>query len=69
MAIQVAWTISGMAREREIDNLIKLADSFKEVEKLVIVTKAEEETIERDGKTIEVVPLYKFLLKAANSEI
>ncbi|MGN1271669.1 MAG: ATP-binding protein [Lactobacillus sp.] len=65
-AIQVTWSINGMAREREINNLFKLADSFKEVKRLVIVTKAEEETIERDGKKIEVVPLYKFLLDSEN---
>lgn len=61
-AIQVAWSIDGFAQEREIDNLVKLSQTFKEVKHLVIITKGEENTINKDGCTIEVRPLYKFLL-------
>lgn len=62
-AIQVAWTLDSMAKEREIGNLIKLADNFDEVDNLVIVTQGEEDIIEKDGKIIHVMPLYKFLLE------
>lgn len=62
-AIQVAWEVNDTSKEREIGNLLKLADNFTEVENLVIVTHGEEETIEKEGKTIQLVPLYKFLLK------
>ncbi len=61
-AIQVAWEVNDTSKEREIGNLLKLADNFTEVENLVIVTHGEEETIEKEGKTIQLVPLYKFLL-------
>ncbi|AEG41229.1 ATP-binding protein [Lactobacillus kefiranofaciens] len=62
-AIQVAWEVNDTSKEREIGNLLKLADNFTEVENLVIVTHGEEETIEKEGKTIQLVPLYKFLLE------
>ncbi|WP_295746959.1 ATP-binding protein [uncultured Limosilactobacillus sp.] len=62
-AIQVAWTIHGTAKEREISNLVKLNNSFKEVEHLLIVTKGDkEETITKGDTTIHVLPLSKFLL-------
>lgn len=62
-AIQVAWTIQGTAKEREINNLTKLNNSFKEVENLLIVTKGDkEETITKDDTTIHVLPLSNFLL-------
>lgn len=62
-AIQVAWEVNDTSKEREIGNLLKLADNFTEVENLVIVTHGEEETIEKEGKMIQLVPLYKFLLE------
>lgn len=62
-AIQVAWQIDSMSREREIGNLLKLADSFDEVENLVIVTQGEEDVIKKDDKIIHIVPIYKFLLE------
>lgn len=65
LAVQVAWSIAGSARDREIDNLAKLARSEHDVTRLVIVTHEEEETIDVDGATIEVVPLYRFLLQMA----
>lgn len=65
MAIQVAWSIAGSAREREITNLVKLARVENDATRLIIVTHEEEETIEVDGVTIEVFPLYRFLLTLA----
>lgn len=62
-AIQVAWTIQSDARHREIDNLVKLGQSFDQVQQLVIVTKNDsEQTIQSNQQTIEVVPLSRFLL-------
>ena len=62
LAVQAAYSISGDAREREVGNLKKLAQTSQEAARLVIVT-YEEETIIEDGVTIETVPLYKFLLE------
>lgn len=61
-AIQVAYSIEEeAARKREIDNLVKLSRSFEDVERFIIVTLEEEETIEIAETTIDVIPLYKYL--------
>lgn len=65
-AIQVAYSIQGEARIREIGNLIKTAKEFSEPNKYLIVSYEEEEIIEEDGIKIEVIPLYKFLLNTSD---
>ena len=50
------------AEEREVRSLIAFAEKAKDEQRLIIVTHEEERQIERDGYTIEVVPLHKFLL-------
>lgn len=64
-AIQVAWTINNSSREREIKNLIKASQSFKEnVTNLVLVTKNDrEEEITVNNSKIHSIPLFKFLLQ------
>ena len=62
LAIQVAYSIAGEAREREIGNLVRLSQMDGSAKRLVVVTKEEGETVERDGMRIEVVPAWKFLL-------
>ena len=62
LAVQVAYSIAGEARGREIGNLVRLAKADTAIERLVIVTKEEEETIEQDGVLIEVIPAWRFLL-------
>lgn len=64
IVIQVAYTIQGEARIREVGNLIKTAKEWKESERFIIITYEEEELIEENGVKIEVIPLYKFLLDA-----
>ena len=61
-AVQVAYSIKTSAREREISNLKKLASSFKEAERFVVLTKDEHEIIEENGIKIEVIPVFRFLL-------
>ncbi len=63
LAVQVAYSIAGQAREREVGNLIKLAQVQGDMQRLVIITKQEEETIEQDGVIIEVMPAWKWLLR------
>lgn len=62
MAVQVAYSLEGDARVREVGNLVKLARAYEEPHRLVIVTKTEEDLIEENGITIEVIPAWKFLL-------
>lgn len=66
LAVQVAVSIEGGARKRELESLAKLAAVQKDVTRLVVVTRQEEETLEMDGAAIEVVPAWKFLLRLAN---
>lgn len=60
-AVQVAYSIEGEARTREVANLLKFAKTKPDC-RMVIVTYNEEETIEAEGFTIEVIPAYKFIL-------
>lgn len=61
-AIQVSYSIADEAtRKREVDALVALGKVLP-MEKFVIITKDEETTIEADGKQIDVIPLWKWLL-------
>jgi len=61
-AVQVSYSISDpQTREREVKALLTIFSHF-EADRLIIITKEEEETIQENGKTIEVIPLWKFLL-------
>ena len=48
--------------KREIDGLIKL-HSIQPISRMIVVTMEEENLIEKDGFHIELVPLWKWLLK------
>jgi predicted AAA+ superfamily ATPase len=61
-AIQVAYSIAdNNTRQREIRALLKLADIYG-LRQMEIITYDEETTIRENGMTIEVVPLWKWLL-------
>ncbi len=60
-AIQVAYNLE-TAEEREIKSLISFAEKTGELQRLIIVTNEEERTITKDGYTIEVVPVHKYIL-------
>ena len=62
LAIQVAYSIEGDARAREIDNLCKLAKENPGT-RLIILTHSEEETIEAGENVIEVIPCARYILK------
>ena len=62
VAVQVAYSINNIdTYNREVNNLIEFARHSDRDNKLVIVTYEEEKTIRNDEKTIEVIPLKKFL--------
>ena len=60
-AVQVSYSLSVEARNREINNLINFEKSNGKCRK-IIVTYQEEEIIEEDDYSIEVIPAYKFIL-------
>ncbi len=62
LAIQVCYSLSGAeTSEREVGALSKLP-SVLPCQKLMVITRDEERTLETDGRTIEVVPIWKWLL-------
>lgn len=62
VAIQASYSIHDrQTREREIKGLLSLPYSL-EIVKMFIITKDEEETIVENGKTIEVIPIWKWLI-------
>lgn len=62
LAVQVSYSLKEEnTRKRETDALIKMAATQK-VETLLIITYSEEETIQKDGKEIKVIPIWKWLL-------
>lgn len=65
MAVQVCWTLDENDFKRETSSLAKISkDAQFATDRLVIVTmEDDEQTIEIDGARIEIVPLYKYLLR------
>ena len=62
MAIQASFSIADSSTfERETKALVKIASSF-EIEKAMIVTHDDERTIEMEGVSIDIVPVWKWLL-------
>lgn len=67
LAVQVSYSMENAdTAKREIDGLIKLA-SVQPLQKMIVVTKEEEKTIEQDGYNIELIPLSKWLIAMSKS--
>jgi uncharacterized protein len=63
MAVQACYSLLEVeTRQREVNALVKLSRQI-EVERLVIITKDEQETITDNELTIEVIPVWKWLLQ------
>ena len=63
MAIQASYDLTSQeTRDREINTLVDFNKAFK-LDKALIITYDHEETIIKDGLTIEVVPVWKWLLR------
>ncbi len=61
LAVQACYTLQDEgSRERETDALLKMSSRIA-VQQMIIVTKDEEETITLQDRTIEVIPLWKWL--------
>lgn len=62
LAIQASYSLNDMdTRKREIDSLIALNKVYP-LQKAMIITYDEEETIQEGGLTIEVLPIWKWLI-------
>lgn len=61
VAIQVAYSLEG-AGDREIKSLVSFAEKTKGVKRMLIVTNEEENIITVGNFTIEVIPVYKFMI-------
>lgn len=62
-AIQVSYSIADdLTKQREIKALIKLSEVYP-TEKMEIITWDEESTIQENERTIEIIPVWKWLLK------
>ena len=63
LAVQVSYSMADADTfKRETDALIKL-DSVVSITQMVVVTMEEESCVEKDGYHIELVPLWKWLLR------
>ena len=62
LAVQASYDLTTQAtRDREVNALVDFSKVFK-LDRALIITYDEEETIEKDGLTIEVIPVWKWLL-------
>ncbi len=65
--IQVSYNISDVQTfEREVNGLVKAA-KFLNAERLQIVTRNDERVVEKDGLSIEVLPVWKWLIQIGKS--
>ena len=67
-AIQVAYSITNISDDRETKSLVEAAKTLKEAKEFVIITYEEEKELNIDGVKIQVIPVWKWLLKIQNSE-
>ena len=63
--VQVAYSLSNMSDDRETKSLVQAAKTLKEAKRFVIITYEEEKLFEADGVTIEVIPVWKWLLSSS----
>ena len=63
MAIQASYDLASQeTHDREVNTLVDFNKTFK-LDKALIITYDHEETIIKDGLTIEVIPVWKWLLR------
>ncbi len=61
-AIQVTWDLNEETRDREVRGLVEALNNF-DLDVGTIITYDQENTIEIDGRRIEVIPLWKWLIR------
>lgn len=65
--IQVAYSLSDTSDDRETKSLVQAAHSVKEATRFIIITWEEEKVLTQDDITIEVIPIWKWLLCYSNN--
>ncbi|MBQ0052041.1 MAG: ATP-binding protein [Treponema sp.] len=61
--IQVAYSVSNISSDKETRTLLEAAKTIKEAKRFIIITYEEEKEITVDGVKIEVIPVWKWLIK------
>ena len=61
--IQVAYSVSNISSDREIRTLVEAARILKEAKRFIIITYEEEKELTVDGVKIEVIPIWKWLIR------
>ena len=61
--IQVAYSAVNISSDRETRTLIEAAKSLKEAKRFIIITYEEEKEITADGVKIEIIPVWKWLIR------
>ena len=61
--IQVAYSVSNIFSDREIRALAEAAKTLKEAKRFIIITYEEEKALTVDGVQIEVIPVWKWLIR------
>ena len=61
-AIQVCYDLNKENKEREFNGLLEVLNKFK-LKGGIIITFDQDEEIEKDGKKIKVLPIWKWLLE------
>ena len=60
--MQVCYELSKDNKERELNGLLEAMNKFK-LNEGIILTYDDEETIQRDGKKIRIIPAWKWVLQ------
>ena len=61
--IQVAYSFSNVSDDRETRSLLEAAKSIKAAKRFIVITFEEEKEIIMDGIKIEVIPVWKWLIR------
>lgn len=61
--IQVAYSVSNISSVRETRTLVEAARILKEAKRFIIITYEEEKELTVDGVKIEVIPIWKWLIR------
>jgi hypothetical protein len=68
-AIQVCYSLADIeTRQREVTALLKMAGKI-DVKQMMIITKEEEDVIEAEGFTIQVLPVWRWLLTGGTLQL
>lgn len=61
--IQVAYSAKNISNDRETKTLVDAAKSLKEAKRFIIITYEEENELTVDGLKIEIIPIWKWLIR------